>query len=183
MNEEDGIFNRRVVCRMADILDGTSNVMMASELVTAQGNALGSITSQKNLATVRNGSGIAGGTAAPHAVSTGITQANVNAWGTAALALTSYNGNGVGEGWFRGQPGRTTFNTLLPPNSTYPNVSFHCNNCNFDGLGMHGARSMHTGGVHALMADGAVKFVSENLDWTTWNRLGARNDGAVVGEF
>ena len=183
--DENGVFNRRVPCKIADLLDGTSNVIMASELVTAQGNASGAITSQKNLATARNGSGIAGGNAAPESVGfgTGITAANVDAWGTAALAITSYNGNGIGERWFRGQPGRTTFNTLLTPNSKYPNVSFHCDNCNFDGRGMHGARSLHTGGVHILLADGAIKFVGENIDWTTWNRLGARADGGTVGEY
>ena len=183
--DENGVFNRRVPCRIADLLDGTSNVIMASELVTAQGNASGAITSQKNLATARNGTGIAGGNAAPEAVGfgTGITAADVDGWGTAALAITSYNGNGIGERWFRGQPGRTTFNTLLTPNSKYPNVSFHCNNCNFDGRGMHGARSLHTGGVHILLADGAIRFVGENIDWTTWNRLGARADGGTVGDY
>ena len=183
--DENGVVNRRVPCKIADILDGTSNVILASEIVTAQGNATGSITSQKNLATVRNGSGIAGGNAAPESVGfgTGITEANVNAWGAAALAIVNYNGNGVGERWFRGQPGRTVFGTLLTPNSQYPNVSFHCNGCNFDGRGMHGARSLHTGGVHILLADGAVKFVGANVDWTTWNRLGTRNDGGTVGDY
>ncbi|WP_437191713.1 DUF1559 family PulG-like putative transporter [Planctomicrobium sp. SH527] len=45
------------------------------------------------------------------------------------------------------------------------------------------SRSMHTGGTHVLMADGATRFVSQNLDLTTWQRLGVHNDGQVVGEF
>lgn len=28
-----------------------------------------------------------------------------------------------------------------------------------------GWTSTHTGGAHAVMADGAVRFVSENIDW------------------
>jgi hypothetical protein len=33
------------------------------------------------------------------------------------------------------------------------------------------------------MGDGAVKFVSENMDFTNLRRLGAKDDGQVVGEF
>ncbi|HEY4259386.1 MAG TPA: DUF1559 domain-containing protein [Schlesneria sp.] len=43
--------------------------------------------------------------------------------------------------------------------------------------------SPHTGGVHALLGDGSVRFLSENLDFATLNRLVTRDDGQVVGEF
>ena len=43
--------------------------------------------------------------------------------------------------------------------------------------------SYHEGGVHALLADGAVRFISENINLTTLLQLGAMNDGEVVGEF
>ena len=43
--------------------------------------------------------------------------------------------------------------------------------------------SYHEGGIHALMADGAVRFVSENINITTYLQLGTRDDGNVVGEF
>jgi prepilin-type N-terminal cleavage/methylation domain-containing protein len=43
--------------------------------------------------------------------------------------------------------------------------------------------SLHTGGMHVLMADGAIRFVSENLDNTTRQRLGYIADGNTVGEF
>ena len=45
------------------------------------------------------------------------------------------------------------------------------------------ARSMHVGGVHCLLADGAVRFISENIDRTTFQNLGQRNDNQVIGEF
>lgn len=45
------------------------------------------------------------------------------------------------------------------------------------------ARSMHVGGVHALLADGAVRFVSENIANQTWRYLGIHNDNQVLGEF
>ncbi len=59
--------------------------------------------------------------------------------------------------------------------------------------------SLHTGGAHFVMGDGAVRFISENLEHTNTNyntttpnlggpfglyqRLGAINDGQTVGEF
>lgn len=43
--------------------------------------------------------------------------------------------------------------------------------------------SYHVGGCHALLADGAVRFISENINTTTRQRLSAVADGAVVGEF
>jgi len=45
------------------------------------------------------------------------------------------------------------------------------------------ARSLHTGGVHTLMADGAVRFVSSNIANQTWRNIGIHNDGNVIGEF
>jgi len=41
----------------------------------------------------------------------------------------------------------------------------------------------HQGGVQMVFADGSVTFISENIDLTTWQWLGAMQDGEVVGEF
>ncbi len=43
--------------------------------------------------------------------------------------------------------------------------------------------SMHVGGMHIVLGDGAVRFISENIDSTTRSRLGYISDGQVVGEF
>jgi len=43
--------------------------------------------------------------------------------------------------------------------------------------------SYHPGGINVLLGDGAVKFISENLDFTTFTRLCVRDDGQVVGEY
>ena len=43
--------------------------------------------------------------------------------------------------------------------------------------------SFHVGGVHALLADGAVRFLSDNVDFNTLLALGAIQDGKVLGEF
>ena len=68
--------------------------------------------------------------------------------------------------------------------------------------GIHDRRgfsSNHVGGCHFVMGDGAVRFISENIDYvkltvttapvpygcvtTTFARLAVRNDGQVVGDF
>ena len=46
-----------------------------------------------------------------------------------------------------------------------------------------GFKSQHEGGAHFLLADGAVRFLSENIDYPTYQRLGDRRDGEPVGEF
>lgn len=43
--------------------------------------------------------------------------------------------------------------------------------------------SLHTGGAHILLGDGAVRFLSENIDATTRNRLAYIKDGQPLGEF
>lgn len=43
--------------------------------------------------------------------------------------------------------------------------------------------SAHTGGAHFTLADGAVRFISENISQDTLIRLSDRSDGQVIGEF
>ena len=46
-----------------------------------------------------------------------------------------------------------------------------------------GFKSKHVGGVHFVMGDGTVRFLSQNINHATYQRLGDRADGRVVGEF
>jgi len=45
------------------------------------------------------------------------------------------------------------------------------------------ARSLHTGGVHVLLADGAIRFTSNNIALATWQALGTMSAGDLTGEF
>lgn len=45
------------------------------------------------------------------------------------------------------------------------------------------ARSTHGDGVSILLADGAVRFVDNNVDLVLWQNLGNRNDGQTVGDY
>lgn len=45
------------------------------------------------------------------------------------------------------------------------------------------ASSRHVGGAHFLFCDGAVRFLSENINNETYKFLGNMSDGEVLGEF
>ncbi len=51
------------------------------------------------------------------------------------------------------------------------------------GLNNNSAMSLHTGGVHFVLGDGSVRFLSENTDGAIYQRLGQMADGEVLGEF
>jgi len=97
---------------------------------------------------------------------------------TTGTAVTGQNDQ-RGHSWFWAyRAGVAMFSTGITPNwqKTW--------DCNATSAGIHRAvRSYHTGGVHALLGDGSVRFISENIDATTWSRLGSRSDGQPLGEF
>jgi prepilin-type N-terminal cleavage/methylation domain-containing protein len=68
--------------------------------------------------------------------------------------------------------------------------------CDAGNAAHEGFSSEHEGGVHVALGDGSVRFISESIDYRpyaadpapeanmgTWNRLGHRADGFVIGEF
>ena len=83
-----------------------------------------------------------------------------------------YEGRRAGQ-WIRNITYQTFVNGFFPPNAPVPDVSNH-------GECVSGARSQHTGGVNAALADGSVQFISENVDLAAWRRLHDRRDGLVI---
>lgn len=85
--------------------------------------------------------------------------------------------------------GNTLVSTLYPPNTTVADVvptgclSSLRAPCTTSGNPILSARSFHTGGAHITLADGSVKFVSDNISTVVWNNVGARNDGNVLGDW
>jgi prepilin-type processing-associated H-X9-DG protein len=170
-----GVF---VVCKnvsIASILDGTSNTIGVGEILTGS-----------NGATVpRSGDwffdGVGSDSWSPLSFP---SLATVQGWAAPCIAGTNGKNNwAAGAQWFKGSPGITLFNELLPPNSPIPNCSDHCNGCDADGASLIASRSMHTGGVQVLMMDGSVRFVSDAINYTTWQALGGREDGRIPGSF
>ena len=174
IGRQNGMFNNQVSVRFGDILDGTSNVIAAAEGLIGQTGTDLDVLNHFH----------AGGVGA--LTNSNITPALVDAWGTAGAGSAAATGGRwaeLGWRWHRGDGNATIFNTLLTPNSKYPNTSAHCNGCALDGAHMVAARSRHTGGVHALLGDGAVRFISDNIDHQTWLNLGNRVDGNPLNDF
>ena len=46
-----------------------------------------------------------------------------------------------------------------------------------------GFSSHHTGGVQFVVADGSVRFVSQNINALIYSHLGSRADLQIVGEW
>ena len=77
---------------------------------------------------------------------------------------------GLGERGFNwGNPG---------PNGLNPHGCSHFTNW----ATSQGFKSRHKGGAQFVLADGSVQFLSENIDYVTYNRLGCRRDGVPLGE-
>jgi prepilin-type N-terminal cleavage/methylation domain-containing protein len=46
-----------------------------------------------------------------------------------------------------------------------------------------GFKSRHVGGAQFVLGDGTVRFLSNSIDYNTYQRLGNRADGQVIGDF
>lgn len=163
-------FNRTVGFR--DLTDGSSNIIAVSE--TIKGDNSGS--------TFKEGGDLV--RAIPISFANILpTRNDLDAYGVACEAGKSNHHSHPNREWINGVGAQTVFNTLNTPNSK--NQDCHeCSGCGwYDSRGVWTARSLHTGGVQVLMGDGAVRFISDNIDFNTWQRLGHISDGNVLGEY
>ncbi len=171
--EQIGMFNNTRSIGFRDLLDGTSNVIAASEAL--HGDNAGTYSADQDLVRAQ---AFPGGWAN---VFTPRTQ--LDAYGTQCSAGMGNSHSHTRREWANGIGGQTVFNTLNTPNSNNPDCH-PCGGCGwYDSAGVWSARSRHKGGVQVLLGDGAVRFVSENIDFLTWQRLGHVSDGQVLGEF
>jgi prepilin-type N-terminal cleavage/methylation domain-containing protein len=144
----NGMFFHLSSIGIRDVLDGTSNTVMAGEGIR------------------RNGS---------------------STWGE------------IGGYWGGSPHGSWGFTTEEPPNTplydclydckTYTQTNAPCKGTNATGADQctgskyNFARSHHTGGAQFVMGDGRVRFISENIDRTTFQNVGGRADGQLTGDF
>jgi prepilin-type processing-associated H-X9-DG protein len=52
----------------------------------------------------------------------------------------------------------------------------------YTAVGFRAARSNHSGGVNLLLADGSVRFVTNDIRPDTWKALSTRAGGEVISE-
>lgn len=179
-----GIFRRNVCRTFGDINDGTSNTIMLGEslLGSSEFDVLGGVAV-----------GVAGSN--PQACIARIDPANPRRLTGAVRADFRPQG---GRAW-DGRPYFTAFATAVAPNGPF------CQSSGVDGGWGHStAQSRHTGGVQVAMADGSVRFVSENINsgdrtscspgstgcnvgpqspYGIWGALGTMSGGEAVGDF
>jgi hypothetical protein len=88
------------------------------------------------------------------------------------------------QGW--GTPNNGWVATTPPINfRTCPGDPVLPNNCSTDWNWntSQGFKSRHVGGAHMVLCDGSVRFLSENIDYVTYQKLGDRRDNQPVGDF
>jgi len=145
-----GFFVTRQTMRFRDILDGLSNSVAAGEIATDLGD--------RDKRTIARA--LIGFTAArdnPLRCRNEIDQLRPQFWAPSVTQLAAAN-QGRGYRWASGTATYSSFSAILPPNSELC-VTF------FDtGQGMLSASSRHQGGVHVLMGDGAVKFLTDSIE-------------------
>jgi prepilin-type processing-associated H-X9-DG protein len=67
---------------------------------------------------------------------------------------------------------------IVAPTGTPP----ACRNWEGDFNTAQGFKSMHGSGVNFVFCDGSVHFLQDSIDYTTYQRLGARSDGETISE-
>ena len=89
--------------------------------------------------------------------------------------------NHMRQGWLSSNNGQGMASTLYPINldTCSEDMSTGCRWVN-SWTNEFGFRSRHFGGAQFVLGDGAVRFISENIDHEAYNRLGAKADGLTV---
>ena len=169
----DGAFYPNSKTKPRDFTDGTSNTLCFAEVKAF---------------TAYNRDGDAGTSTVPGVA--GDVEALISGGG-------SNKPNSGHTEWVDGRVHQTGFTTTLPPNSkvAVPGASGgaigagdytscrEAKSCSGPTYAAVTARSYHIGIVHALMMDGAVRSISENIDLGTYRALSTRSGGEVIGEF
>lgn len=156
-----GMFGINLKTGFRDMTDGSSNTLCVGEGATggrwrvARGTA--------PTVAVAAGGRVQAGWIVPQPLPSGLGGAggvSTSYWGTTIYRI---NQNPIIE---------TLYNDA-DLNSCAPNASDQTSNF----------RSEHVGGAQFLLGDGSVRLISENIDGTTFNNIGGKADGNVIGEF
>lgn len=158
----DGLFFIDSRTRFRDILDGTSHTAAFCESIVGSGLA----DSTRGVANL------------------GAERVTASVWNAGAPTIEdSWCLNDAstvvfsrGEKWADGAVNDTGYHHFRSPNSLE-------NDCYSRSATIKSARSRHVGGITMLLADGAVRFVTDSVDGETWRNVGSIRDRQVVGEY
>lgn len=182
----DGILHINSRVRIADITDGTSNTVIASETVRGNGVDLtlpaGTTPPFQYQSFLSASSGISASGPA-----TGGYTGSGSGWPSGIVsnpdlrlvvaAQTQWRGGGAGSGrgfsWVRSLTANVATNGYNTPNSRIPDITMH-------GAGYFGPRSFHRGGALGMRGDGSVSLLADSIDAVIHRALHSRNGGEVV---
>ncbi len=179
--ENRGMFAHSRCYGVADCTDGSSNTILMGELVRSLSSA-----------NVLGGTAIVTGTNTNPTVCQNIVDPNDNTVFLTGTVTRAWSGDRFSDS----NVSMTGINTVLPPNSP------RCSNDTWDGRwGIYSSQSRHVGGVQVVMGDGAVRFISENIDsgdksasdpggssgrkspYGVWGGLGTRASNEIFSGF
>ncbi|QDV29426.1 Type II secretion system protein G precursor [Planctopirus ephydatiae] len=186
----NGLFACNATFGVRDVTDGTSNTLAMAERCAANFGLNGKSNADFRESTLCNVTTI---TTNPGSCVTSVAAVSANRRFT---TTTNVKGR-FSSSWADAQAENVGFTPILSPNS--PSCTNDGNTTSDAVSSVLSASSFHTGGVHALMADGAVRFISDNIDAGSlgatantlggpsphgvWGALGTRAGGEVTGEF
>ncbi len=159
-SSNDGLFWKGARTKCRDITDGTSNTVFIAE--TLFGNRQPNTTTLEDAQ--RQMKRVSGG---PPCLP--------SADAMLGMPASSYEGRRAGA-WILSTGYHALVHGYFTPNSVFPDMTHH-------GEVVSGPRSLHVGGAQAALCDGSVRFVSDNVDLTTFRHAFTRNDGEVLGEW
>lgn len=157
----DGVMFQDSSVPFADILDGTSSTAMMSERCLGDGS---NGISTPHTDTFQPG-------VYPNDANEALTMCR--ATNTSDLSKQGKSNGGVS--WLSPDHTTTYYYHVLPPNDLscmYPPSRISTT-----------ANSRHVGGVHLLLVDGSVRFVTSNIDLNVWRALGTRRGSEVISDF
>lgn len=137
--------------RFRDVLDGLSNTIMGGEFNTDLGDR--DITTQQK-------SNTGPGTTAPSLCYQGQDPERPQFWGL-GTSLTGSSEQQRGFKWACHLTVYSGFTTILPPNGP---ICLDTSSNNVFSWGIFPTSSRHPGGAHALMGDGAIRYITDSID-------------------
>ncbi|GAA5507736.1 DUF1559 domain-containing protein [Novipirellula caenicola] len=166
-----GVFVARKGTRFRDILDGLSNTIAAGEIATDIGDR-----DKRTIASINNKTGTVRKT--PTTCESQVDPERPNFWRTGTPPQLGAAATGRGYRWGAGPTPWTMCNTILPPNRE---LCFGGNSAGSpnDTDGVAPMSSRHQGGVHVLMADGAVVFVTDSIEAGNSNHENVWRNGSI----
>jgi prepilin-type N-terminal cleavage/methylation domain-containing protein len=161
LTDADGVFFKGSRIRLRDITDGSTHTVAMSERLNGPGaQDSGYLESdvQRLMLEIPGGNDT-----------------------TPAACASPDSGNCYrerGAKWILGNYGNTLYNHYYAPNTP----TWDCMNLQQQ-KALSAARSMHLGGVMALLCDGSVRFASDSIHPSLWQALATRETGEVVQDW